>query len=144
MLKIKLARFGKKGQPHYRIVVTEARSKRDGQYTALLGHYAPTMTPKILDLDVKAYGEWLVKGAQPTPTVAGLFDRVSSGNPFPVKKARPSKKSIKKAKSDAAAAEEAKNAPAPVAEPAGEPEVVAETQPEAPAEATTEETPATE
>jgi len=36
MLKIKLARFGKRNQPHYRIVVNEAKSKRDGQYTALL------------------------------------------------------------------------------------------------------------
>ena len=47
MLKIKLARFGKKGQPHFRIILNEARSKRDGQYVALLGHYAPTAVPKI-------------------------------------------------------------------------------------------------
>ncbi len=116
MLKIKLARFGKKGQPHYRIVVTEARSKRDGQYSALLGHYAPTMTPKILDLNTKAYAEWITKGAQPTPTVASLFARVSSGNPFPAKKARPSKKTVAKSKS----ATESQSTPAtpdPVAEP---------------------------
>ena len=41
MLKIKLARFGKRNQPHFRIVVNEAKDKRDGSYVALLGHYAP-------------------------------------------------------------------------------------------------------
>lgn len=104
MLKIKLARFGKKNQPHFRIVINEARSKRDGQYKALLGHYAPTATPKILELDLKAYKEWLAKGAQPTDTVAALAKRVESGNPFPEKAKRPSKKAVAKA---AAAKEQA-------------------------------------
>jgi small subunit ribosomal protein S16 len=76
MLKIKLARFGKKGQPHYRIVVNEARDKRDGSYIANLGHYAPTQSPKQLTLDLKAYQEWITKGAQPTPTVASLAKKV--------------------------------------------------------------------
>jgi len=107
MLKIKLARFGKRGQPHFRIIVNEARSKRDGQYVALLGHYAPTATPKILDLDLKAYAEWIQKGAQPTDTVAALAKKVESGNPFPEKSKRPSKKALAKA----AAEKEAKEAP---------------------------------
>ncbi len=92
MLKIKLARFGKKGQPHYRIVVNEAKSKRDGEYVAKLGEYAPTFSPKILRLDLTAYAEWLAKGAQPTETVANLAKRAASKNPFPAKKARVSKK----------------------------------------------------
>ena len=99
MLKIKLARFGKKGQPHYRIVVNEAKSKRDGEYVANLGEYAPTFNPKILKLDLKAYDAWLVKGAQPTETVASLAKRAASKDPFPTKKTRVSKKAqIKKAK----------------------------------------------
>ncbi len=129
MLKIKLARFGKKHQAHYRIVVNEARDKRDGKYTALLGHYSP-VAPKKLQIDVKAYEEWLTKGAQPTETVAALFKRFQSGNPFPVKKAGLSKK----AKAKLAAAKDApvvEEAPAVVeeavaAEPVAEP--VAETQ----------------
>jgi small subunit ribosomal protein S16 len=111
MLKIKLARFGKRNQPHYRIVVTEARSKRDGQYTALLGHYAPTQEPKILELDLKTYGEWVTKGAQPTPTVASLAKRYESGTPFPQKAPQLSKKAKAKmvavASADAAVAESA-------------------------------------
>ena len=75
MLKIKLARFGKKNQPHYRVIVNEARSKRDGQSVALLGHYAPTQTPKVLQIDMEAYNGWIKKGAQPTDTVASLAKR---------------------------------------------------------------------
>lgn len=93
MLKIKLARFGKKNQPHYRIVVNEAKSKRDGEYVAKLGEYAPTFSPKILKFDLVAYEQWLTKGAQPTETVASLAKRAASENPFPAKKARASKKS---------------------------------------------------
>lgn len=118
MLKIKLARFGKRNQPHYRVVISEAKSKRDGEYTANIGHYAPTQTPKILEIDLAAYKAWLAKGAQPTDTVAGLVARIESGTPFPEKKARPSKKA--RAKAVAAAAEKAEAAAveaAPVADP---------------------------
>jgi len=125
MLKIKLARFGKKKQPHYRIIVNEARTKRDGKYVALLGHYAPTQVPKTLELDLVAYKEWIAKGAQPTDTVLSLATRYESGNPFPEKKPKLSKKAKAKieakkeadaAAKEAAKAEKAKPAEAPVAE----------------------------
>jgi small subunit ribosomal protein S16 len=125
MLKIKLARFGKKKQPHYRVVVNEARDKRDGSYVALLGQYAPTQVPKTLKVDLEAYKMWLTKGAQPTETVAALIKRLESGNPFPERKPSLSKK----AKAKAAAAKEAANQPAPVVEETPvevAPEVVAE------------------
>lgn len=112
MLRIKLARFGKKNQPHYRIVVTERKSKRDGQYQALIGTYVPTQEPKILDINKEALQEWISKGAQPTDTVANLIKRFESGNPFPAKKARPSKKAVAKAAAAKAEAEAAKEAPA--------------------------------
>ena len=124
MLKIKLARFGKRNQPEYRIVVNEAKDKRDGAYTALLGHYAPTQTPKILAVNLPEYKAWLVKGAKPTDTVAALVKRFESGKPFPPKKKQLSEKA--KAKLNKPKEE----APAPAAEAAVE------------AEATPEETPA--
>jgi small subunit ribosomal protein S16 len=117
MLKIKLARFGKKKQPMYRIVVNEAKSKRDGQYVALVGRYAPTESPKVLEINMKEYEAWLAKGAQPTETVMALAKRLKSGNPFPPKKAQPNRK----AKAKATAEAEAKPAAAaeePVVEPA--------------------------
>jgi len=76
MLKIKLARFGRRHQPNYRIVVTEQRDKRDGQYVAQVGIYNPVT--KNLQIDTPLYQEWLTKGAQPTETVAGLFKRQST------------------------------------------------------------------
>jgi len=124
MLKIKLARFGKKKQPHYRIVVNEARDKRDGKYVEAIGHYAPTMTPKILDVDMVKYADWLKKGAQPTETVLALVTRLQSGTPFPARKPTLSKKA--KAKLASAAEEKTKAAKAEAAKPA-EVEVAPET-----------------
>jgi len=92
MLKVKLARFGKRNQPHYRIVVNEARDKRDGSYVALIGHYAPVQNPKILEINLEEYQKWLGLGAQPTETVAALIKKFESGNPFPEKKKKLSKK----------------------------------------------------
>ena len=129
MLKIKLARFGKRNQPHYRIVVNEARDKRDGKYVALLGHYSPSYQPKVLEVDTKAYEEWLTKGAQPTDTVAALYKRFKSGKPFPEKKARLSKKAQAKLK---AAKEGKKEKKDEVVEKLAE--KVAETPAEKPAE----------
>ncbi|NMC36130.1 30S ribosomal protein S16 [Candidatus Beckwithbacteria bacterium] len=77
MLKIKLSRIGKKNQPFYRIIVAEARSKRDGKYIDLLGTYNPVVTPKEIKLDTKKYDEWVNKGAQATPTVAHLYKTIS-------------------------------------------------------------------
>lgn len=133
MLKIKLARFGKRNQPHYRIVVNEARSKRDGDYVALLGHYAPSATPKILKIDMEAYQLWITKGAQPTDTVAGLAKKFASGTPFPVVAKKPSKKAKAKAvaEKEAQIAEKAAKAAEKEAQAAAPAAVeVAETQEE--------------
>ena len=111
MLKIKLARFGKRKQPHYRIVINEARDKRDGKYVAQVGQYSPMKTPKVLEFDVEEYKSWMTKGAQPTDTVAALFVRFESGNPFPPKKAKLSRKAKAKLVAAKEAAEEAKNNP---------------------------------
>lgn len=131
MLKIKLARFGKRHQPHFRFVITEARDKRDGQYVVSLGYYAPTAEPKLLQLDLKAYDEWVKKGAQPTETVASLAERVRSGK-APTKKKKLSKKAQAKLAKPAESAPEA-----PVEAAAAEPEVAATPEPttETPVEA---------
>lgn len=70
MLKIRLKRTGKKHEPHYRIVVTEARSRRDGRPVAEIGSWHPT--EKKQTIDMKKYNEWVSKGAQPTATVRKL------------------------------------------------------------------------
>ena len=71
MLKIRLARMGKKDEPHYRIVVSEARSKRGGKNVAILGHWSPLEDKFVVDK--KSYEAWLGRGAQPTTAVAKLI-----------------------------------------------------------------------
>jgi small subunit ribosomal protein S16 len=112
MLKIKLARFGKRHQPHFRFVITEARDKRDGRYVANIGHYAPTQQPKLIKLDLKEYDEWVKKGAQPTETVSALAERLRSGKPF-TKNKKPSKKALAKAQKPAEEVVETKVEEAP-------------------------------
>jgi len=77
MLKIKLTRTGKKNQPSYRIVVVEAKSKRDGKYLESLGWYNPLAEKKKdkFSIDKKKYKEWLEKGAQPTKTVKRIAEK---------------------------------------------------------------------
>ena len=90
MLKIKLARFGKKKQPCYRIIVNEAWTKRDGKYLANLGNYQPTK--KVLVIDLENYQKYLKNGAQPTETVVKLVERFKSNDPFKKVKKKITKK----------------------------------------------------
>lgn len=75
MLKIKLSRTGKKGYATYKIVVAEARSKRDGRFVDALGHYNPNTDPATIKLDKTKLQYWLEKGAQPTATVGSLIKK---------------------------------------------------------------------
>jgi small subunit ribosomal protein S16 len=76
MLKVRLFPTGKKNQRKYRIVVVEARSKREGKYLESLGHYDPLTDPETVKLDTEKYRKWIEKGAQPTRTVRLLAKRV--------------------------------------------------------------------
>jgi small subunit ribosomal protein S16 len=78
MLKIKLARIGAKKQPKYRLIVSEARSKRNGDYKDLLGTYDPMSEPAKIDVKMERYDYWVSVGAQPTPAVASIVKRVSN------------------------------------------------------------------
>lgn len=71
MLKIKLSPFGKKHEPHYRIIVAEAHSKLTGPGVNTLGHYHPLSHNLVVDLNLVK--EWLGKGAQPTEKVRKLL-----------------------------------------------------------------------
>jgi small subunit ribosomal protein S16 len=72
MLKIRLRRMGAIRQPHYRIVVADARAPRDGHFIEILGHYNPRTEPATIQVDVAKYEEWKRKGAQPTDAVDRL------------------------------------------------------------------------
>ena len=74
MVEIRLARLGSMQNPHYRIVVTDARRKRDGKYIEKIGYYDPRKTtPDWLKVDVERARYWLSVGAQPTDTARRLL-----------------------------------------------------------------------
>lgn len=75
MLKIKLDRIGKKGQPQYHIVVIEDKTNSGTRPTAKIGYYNPLSANKEFRLDQKAYDAWILKGARPTETVSSLVKR---------------------------------------------------------------------
>jgi small subunit ribosomal protein S16 len=82
MVKIRLARFGKKKEERYRIVVMDSRSKREGKIIDILGHYDPRKDNE-LKIDLESYEEWIKKGAQPTDRVKKLVLRIKRLTPAP-------------------------------------------------------------
>ena len=161
-VKIRLKRLGKLRTPHYRIVVADSRTHRDGRVIEEIGRYIPTENPSFIEVNSERALYWLGVGAQPTEQVAVLLKltgdfQKSKGdkdakNTVQVKPAKPvfekdtKKKAVllpkeelaaKKAKTEAPAAEaavETTEAPA---------EAVAEVV-EAPVEAPVAEAPAEE
>ena len=73
MVKIKLKRIGKKKQPFYRIVVTDARRASQKMYIDLLGTYDPFA--KTVKIDEAKACDWIGKGAQPTLAVRRLLSK---------------------------------------------------------------------
>ena len=65
--------MGQKKAPFYRIVVSDARSPRDGRFIDEIGYYDPTKEPSVVKVDEEAAKKWLSNGAQPTDTVSKLF-----------------------------------------------------------------------
>lgn len=76
MVKIRLMRLGAKKNPHYRVVVVDGRSKRDGSYIESLGYYDPRKTVETpLQLDGERAKYWLEQGAQPTEGALKLLEQ---------------------------------------------------------------------
>src|SRR5688572_18966687 len=142
MLKIRLARVGKKKQPTYRVVVADARAPRDGKYVEIIGQYNPRTEPNTFVIDEEKARDWLKKGAQPTERIHKLFATV--GILPPLVFAPPKPKPAPQAAAPARPAAAAPAAATAVAEPEVEaPAAEAEAEVEAPA-AEAEETPAAE
>ena len=74
MLKIRLARVGKKKAPTYRVVIADARAPRDGRYVEIVGNYNPRTEPTMFEVDADKVRDWLNKGAQPTERVQKLLN----------------------------------------------------------------------
>jgi len=73
-VKIKLKRMGKIREPHYRIVVADARTKRDGRAIEEIGKYYPKSDPSFIEVDSDRAQHWLSVGALPTDPVRKLLE----------------------------------------------------------------------
>jgi len=74
-LRIRLARYGAKKRPFYRIVVTNSESPRDGRFLEIIGTYDPRQEPAAVTVKEDLLSLWLSRGATPTDTVASLLKR---------------------------------------------------------------------
>lgn len=73
-VKIRLTRMGAKRHPIYRIVATDSRARRDGEYLELIGNYYPC-DAKETKINEEIALKWLRTGAIPTDTVRSLFSK---------------------------------------------------------------------
>jgi len=156
--KIKLMRLGKMRAPYYRIVVADARTKRDGRSIETIGKYHPKEDPSYIEVDAERAAYWLGVGAQPTEAVRAIF-RVTGDwqkfkgedapPPMRVAEPKPDKKALYEAAvragmdeptTDATTAK--KKAAPKKAAAADEAPAAAEAAPEAPATDAAAETPA--
>ncbi|MDQ1596584.1 MAG: small subunit ribosomal protein [Microbacteriaceae bacterium] len=122
-VKIRLKRMGKIRAPFYRIVVADARTKRDGRVIEEIGKYHPTEEPSFIEVDSARAQYWLSVGAQPTEQVAALLKLTGDWGIFKGDKNAVSTVKTKETKVDFVADEKKKpvlkpkaEAPAPKAE----------------------------
>ena len=73
-VKIKLQRLGKIRSPYYRIIVADARNRRNGKAIEVIGKYHPKEEPSLIEVDSERAQYWLGVGAQPTDPVQHLFE----------------------------------------------------------------------
>ena len=72
-VKIRLKRIGKMRDPHYRIVVADSRTHRDGRVIEEIGRYVPTTEPSTIEVNSERAQYWLSVGAQPTEQAAVIL-----------------------------------------------------------------------
>jgi small subunit ribosomal protein S16 len=81
-VKIRLKRLGKIRSPHYRIVVADSRTKRDGRAIEEIGKYHPKNDPSLIEVDSERAQYWLSVGAQPSEAVVALLKRTGDWQKF--------------------------------------------------------------
>ena len=81
-VKIRLKRLGKIRSPHYRMVVADSRTKRDGRAIEEIGKYHPKNDPSLIEVDSERAQYWLSVGAQPSEAVVALLKRTGDWQRF--------------------------------------------------------------
>ena len=78
-VRIRLRRMGRKKQPHFRVVVADGTSPRDGRFVETIGYYKPLSDPARLVLNLDRVDYWLGEGASPSDTVRSLITKARKG-----------------------------------------------------------------
>jgi len=73
MVKIRLARRGRKKLAMFDVVVADARAPRDGRFIEKLGTYNPLTVPATIDINNDRAFHWVMNGAQPSDTVKAML-----------------------------------------------------------------------
>ncbi|MFI5674613.1 30S ribosomal protein S16 [Streptomyces cellulosae] len=99
-VKIKLKRLGKIRAPHYRIVVADSRTRRDGRAIEEIGLYHPVQNPSRIEVDADRVAYWLSVGAQPTEPVLAILKKTGDwqkfkGEPAPAPLLQPAEKAAR-------------------------------------------------
>ena len=71
--------MGRKKKPHYRVVVADSASPRDGRFVETLGYYKPLANPARLVIDLERVDYWISEGASPSRTMTSLIDKARRG-----------------------------------------------------------------
>lgn len=79
MVKIRLARYGAKKRPFYRVIVADSAARRNGPFIEIVGTYDPMKDPSEIKIDIEKAKQWIGKGAQPTDTVKRLLQKAGLG-----------------------------------------------------------------
>jgi small subunit ribosomal protein S16 len=72
---IRLRREGNRNNPHYKVVVTDKRSPRDGKFIEIVGSYDPKKTGTNYKIDVERIEHWVKNGAQMSDTVRSMVKK---------------------------------------------------------------------
>ena len=123
-VKLRLARYGAKKSPFYRIVAMDSRKARNGQCIEQLGYYNPVANPPVVKIDAEKAQKWLETGAIPTDTVKMLLEKQGL-----VKKVSATAKKEKAEKRVANKAEKSQQAKAKTAEKQAEAKATAKKAP---------------
>jgi small subunit ribosomal protein S16 len=135
-VKIRLLRMGKIRNPQYRIVVADARTKRDGRAIEFVGLYHPKEEPSRIEVNSERVQHWLSVGAQPSEAVRAILSKTGDwqkykglpapAEPLKVAPQRADRRATYEAEAQAAAGVAEAKAPKKSAEPKKKAEVAAQ------------------
>jgi len=81
---IRLARFGAKKKPSYRVVVIDKERARNSRSVEVVGFYNPVSQPPVVNMKHERIDYWMKSGAQPSETVTRLLKNNPAQAPVPV------------------------------------------------------------